>query len=132
MDNHIKHVLENKAFVMVWPKEILARHVLEHKAFLGWSAEPADRGVDSSGMGRLSGTADLSSGRSRDRQLGSGSAVWDGRPGERPTEGSTAQEWIGRLVARTGRGLSLPQLDLRTSGPAKKALCLCAVSPAPG
>ena len=78
MENHVKHVLERKVFVMVWLKEILARHVLEHQVFLGWSAEPADRGVDSSGMGRLSGTADLSSGRPRGRQLRSGSAVWDG------------------------------------------------------
>ena len=78
MENHVKRVLDYKAFVMVWLKEILARHVLEHKAFLGWSAEPADRGVDSSGMGRLSGTADLSSGLPRGRSLGSGSAVWDG------------------------------------------------------
>ena len=82
MEHIVKHVLEHKVFVRVWLEEILARHVLEHQVFLGWSAEPADRGVDSSGMDRLSGTADLSSGRSRDQQLGTGSAVFfSGPPG---------------------------------------------------
>ena len=67
---------------MVWLTEMLAKQVLEHKVFLGWSVEPADRGVDSSGIDRPPGMADLAGGRPRGRRLRDGSAIlWLGLGG---------------------------------------------------